>query len=160
MALSEEIRTKRSTSCFRASSARLGGAEAVVLDGLAGLMLHHGHVLVGGGVEDDPGLVLREDLLHALGSVMSPTKGTMLTSMAEFDEFLFDLEDEGFGAVQQQAVGGVARGDLAAKFAADAAAGAGDQDGLVLERMADFLGIQFDVVAARANPGLRHCAVG
>ena len=51
---------------FQGEFGQPGGAEAVVLDGFAGLMLHHGHVFVGGGVEDDVGLVLREDLFHAI----------------------------------------------------------------------------------------------
>ena len=37
-------------------------AEDVVLDGLAGVGLHHGHVLVGGAVEDDVRAVGVEDL--------------------------------------------------------------------------------------------------
>ena len=40
-------------------------AEDVVLDGLAGIELHQRHVLVGGGVDDDLGLVLLEDRLDA-----------------------------------------------------------------------------------------------
>ncbi len=38
----------------------LVGAEDVVLDGFLRIVLHQGHVLVGGGVEDDVGVVARE----------------------------------------------------------------------------------------------------
>ena len=42
------------------------GAQHVVSDRLADVRFHQRHVLVGGGVEDDFGAMLLEDLLHPL----------------------------------------------------------------------------------------------
>ena len=41
-------------------------AVDVVFDGLAGVVLHHGHVLVGGGVEDGGGALFLKEVLDAL----------------------------------------------------------------------------------------------
>ena len=40
--------------------------QDVVLQGLGGLGLHHRHVLMGGGMQDDPGLKADKDLAHAV----------------------------------------------------------------------------------------------
>ena len=60
-ALSVQIITKGSTPYLSAASAQRLRAQDVVLDGLAGVELHQGDVLVGGGVDDHLGLVLLED---------------------------------------------------------------------------------------------------
>lgn len=44
---------------------KASGAETVVLDGFAGLAFHHGHVLVGRGVENDGGMEAVQDVAHA-----------------------------------------------------------------------------------------------
>ena len=50
-ALSEEIMTKSSTPCSGGGEGDVVGAEDVVFDGLEDGRLHHGDVLVGGGVD-------------------------------------------------------------------------------------------------------------
>ena len=60
----------------RASRPAVRVPSDVVLDRLAGVRLHHRHVLVGGGVEDDLRAIQLEDRLHSLAERMSRISGT------------------------------------------------------------------------------------
>ena len=63
-------------------------------------------------------------------------------AMPPLDHFLFDLEQLDFASLHQQQALGTVGGDLPAQLAADAAAGARDQDHPILKRLPDAFGLQ------------------
>ena len=124
------------------------GAEDVVLDGLEDVGLHHGDVLVGGGVIDDGGRVLAKDFVQA-GAILDAADLGVEGDVGEgLAHFAVDFEQGGFGDFEADDAGGVEAGDLAAEFGADGAGGAGDQDDFAFERAADLVLFEADGVAA------------
>ena len=109
---------------------RAVGAEGVVLDRLAGAVLHEGDMLVGGGVVDELGTVGAEDLVQAAAVADRADEGDEV----QVGILLAKLELDGIGVVlvdiQNHELLGAVRGDLAAELGADGPAAAGDQDGL------------------------------
>lgn len=100
----------------------------VVFDGFAWVLLHHGNVFVGGGVDDDFGAVCGKDFAHALAVGDAGDKWNC-AAWGDGGEFAVDEEQRSFGAVDHEEFFGVKFHDLAAQFRADRSAGAGDEDG-------------------------------
>jgi hypothetical protein len=103
---------------------------------------------MGGGVEDDGGPVLHEDgadagLVEDIGD-----QGLDDVAVAELDELLLDLEKLDLGLIEEQKAGGLEGGDLAAEFAADTAAGAGDHDDSVFQDAGNLVHPQVHGVAS------------
>ena len=112
----------------------------VRVDRVGRVVLHHRHVLVGGGVEDHDRPVLGEDPFHPVerGDVRQPRDelgaGTTVAGRrpriapAEEGEFAFDVVERAFGAIEQDEPGGVEVVELARQLGADRPAGAGHED--------------------------------
>ena len=126
----------------------MGGSEAVIFKRLGGLGFHHGHMFMGGSVENQFGLMFGKNPLHMFQIDDVTDDRQDAATMAEPDEFLFDLEDGGLGAIHQQEAPGLAGGDLAAKLAADATTCARHEDDAVVQGLADILSIQFHTFTA------------
>ncbi len=109
------------------------GAEDVVSDGFAGVGFGERDVFVCGGVEDDGGEMIGEDLVDADGVGNVADSGDEFDGGEGFFEFAFDFEDGVFGLVEEDEEGGFKAADGAAEFAADAAAGTADEDDLCVD---------------------------
>ena len=126
---------------------RLVGTDGVVLDGLAGAVLHEGNVLVRGRVVNDVRAVLLKDPVDAAAVADGADEGHKIEIRVFFAELqldrvsviLIDIEDD-------QALRRVA-GDLTAELTADGAAAAGDKDGLAVDEVIDLAEIRFDGLA-------------
>lgn len=119
-------------------------AEDVILDGFFGLQLHEGHVLMGGGVEDDGGPVAGEDALQALLVAHVADDGDIVFARVFGEQLLVDLVDAVLAASEQNELLGSGEGYLAAELGADGAACAGDEDSAALQVGGDFLQVELD----------------
>lgn len=128
---------------FDGEIAKVGSPEGVILDGFAGLAFHHRDVFVRGGVENHVGAKSLHHVTHARVVENVRDDGKNDSCEAAFDELLFDLEHGDFGLFDQKKARGIERSDLAAKFAADAAARASDRDDAIGEDLLDVFGIEF-----------------
>ena len=118
---------------------RLVGADRVVLDALAGAVLHERHVLVRRGVVDDVGLVFLE---HAEDPAAVPDRTDEHHEIEVRVLFLqFELHGVGVVLVYVEYDELLRRvvGDLAAELAADRSAAARDEDGLAGDEPEDLL---------------------
>jgi len=125
-----------------------GGGDDV-FDGFLRVELHEGDVLVGGGVEDDLGLIAREDLSDArfvqqVGQADFETDvggpGSKLPFEEELARFVAVDEDDFLrGEVQK----------LAADLRADASSAAGDQQDAIVDPLADISHLQPHGIAAQ-----------
>jgi len=132
---------------FQGQFHEVAGAEHVVEEGLVGVFLHHGHVLVGGGVEDDVGQVQAEKVRQALFVAYVADEHLEVELGMAGDEFLLDVEEAVLAPAQKQDLFGAEAGHLADDLAADGAARAGDEDGLADEIAGDGARVQADGVA-------------
>ncbi len=105
-------------------------------------------MLVGGGVEDGDGLFLREDRVDALSVADVGDVAAAGDVGRERFQFAIDLEEVVFGLFDEHEAGRLVAQDLSAHFRAYGAAGARDQDDLVVQVLADALGVEFDLLAA------------
>ncbi|MNX40964.1 hypothetical protein D3C86_713570 [compost metagenome] len=106
------------------------GAQGVGRDAFGHVLLHHGYVLVGGGVIDGLDLMLR-DAVQAVGIVAhGAQRGDQFNGSLsdQMDQFLFDRVERGFRHFIQDEPGGIQGDDLAAEFRADRATCAGHHD--------------------------------
>ena len=87
---------------------------------------------------------IRKDLLHALTIQDVADNGRDPPAMPQPNQLLFDLEHARFRPIDQEQTFGTTGGDLPAKLAADAAAGAGHQDHPIPQGASNGLGLQFD----------------
>ena len=101
--------------------------QRVVAHRLDRVLLHQVHVLVGGGVEDDRGPVLREHLAHPLALLAVGEHGDGVEHVAVLDQLAADLEQVVLGVVEQDELARADARDLAAQLGADRAAGARDE---------------------------------
>ena len=124
------------------------GAQSVIGKGLRRLLLHHGHMLVGRGVEDDGRLEALEDSLDPLRVGDVGDEGGDVRTQPEIDQFLFDLKQQKFAPLDQQQLARGITGDLPAEFTPDAAAGSRHHHHLVIHQFADPVGLQVDGLAA------------
>ena len=110
------------------------GAEHVVFDRLIGAVLHEGHMLVGRRVKNDFRAVKAEDLIQPL---LVPdgadAKNQPLGKILPVFPFQIGVQIVHivFADIVQHNAFGLQGEELAAQFAADASAAAGDQDGLI-----------------------------
>ena len=111
---------------------RLIGADGIVLDGLTGAVLHEGHVLVGGGVIDDLGMVLLKDLKNTA----AVTDGADQSNEVQIRILLAQFQLDGVGVVlvdiENDELLGIMPRDLAAEFRADGPATTRDKDDLTV----------------------------
>ena len=125
------------------------GGEGVVAQGLDGVALHHGDVLVGGGVEEEVGAFAGEELAHqgAVAAVGHDGEDRGVVA-ALVDEGGVDLVEGGLGELDEDEALGAGGPDLAGELAADGAARAGDEDGLAAEGFAHGGGVDLALAAA------------
>ena len=126
---------------FQRGARHRQGTKHVVGQALHRVVLHHGHMLVGGGVVDRVRLPGLHDLAHVLQLAHIAQQRHQLRRGQQRGrlglQFLVDVVEGEFAVFeQQQALWPLAQ-DLAAQLAADAAAGAGDQHHLVGDIAAD-----------------------
>ena len=111
------------------------GSDGIVLDGLAGAVLHEGDVLVGRGVIDDLGMILFKNLEDAAAVADGADEGhevqiRILLSQFQLDGIrvvLIDIEDNELLRVVAS--------DLAAELRADTSPTAGDEDDLAVDEL-------------------------
>ena len=127
---------------------RAVGAEGVVLDRLAGAVLHEGDMLVGSGVIDDLWTVGAENLVQAAAVAdradeRDKVQVGILLAQLQLDSIGVVLVD-----IENHQLFGVVRGDLAAELGANGAAAAGDQDGLAGDEGKNLFHIRLNRLAA------------
>jgi len=119
-----------------------------VLDGLAGMGFHEGNVLVGGGVEDDFGLILLEQRRHSFAVEDIGEADFYLTIRKFCQEFAFQEELAGFASIDEDDSSWREAQELAADFRADAAGTSGDHERTSFEPIAKAGRFQFDLFPA------------
>ncbi len=125
------------------------GAEDIVADRFAWVALGQGDMLVGGGVKDDRRPVIGEHLLHAYSVRNVADRGGHFNCGESFSQFALDFENRVFRLVHQHQERGFKAADGAAEFAADAAAGAADEDRLAMQHRPDRAQIHLHRIAAQ-----------
>ena len=150
-ALSVEIITNSCTPCSSANLGQLHRAQHVVLDGLARVVLHHRHVLVGGGMEHDVRPVQGEDLVQSRFVRNVGDEGMNGHFAAQGAKFLLDQEQAVFGPLDHHQRLGPELEHLPADFRADAAAGAGHQNGAPGDERADRVAVELRPARAAAS---------
>ena len=146
-ALSVEISTKCSTPNSADSSATFLVPSTLLVTASAMLLFHQRHVLVRGGVEDRVGPVLLEDLPQPLPVAHvgdDRNRGDVGKPLGQLGQ---DVEDRVLAVPQQDDLGRLQPGELAAELAADRAAGAGDQHRLAGGQHAHLLEVGLDRLA-------------
>lgn len=123
------------------------GAVDVVFDAFVGVVLHHGDVLVGCGVEHVFGTVFAEYLFHAalVGDVGHDCERMDAGPAARHHEA--DFVEGCFGLIDEDEFGRVESGYLPHHFGADAAGGSGDENAFAAEQGADGFHVDLDFVA-------------
>ena len=114
-------------------------AQGVVFDRLTRLPFHHRHVFVRSGVKNGRRLVVPQHRLHPRLIQYVGNDRNDHVAVAELEELLFDREQLHLRLINKQQAARAKRGNLPAQFAADAAAGAGDQYGAVLQHVANLV---------------------
>jgi hypothetical protein len=128
--------------------------DGVVAHGLHGVGLHQPHVLVGGGVENDGGSVLGEDLAHALPLLAVGQHGAQhrWLHVALVEQLALDFEEVVLGVIEQHELTAAPpthhASDLAAELSADRAAGARHQHDGALQIGADAVELHLHGLAA------------
>ena len=110
-------------------------SDDVVAHSLKRMRLHHGHVLVGGGVEHRIDAESPEDLIHP-GPV---TDIGYLRNEIDLRKCLFDFQIDpvqvAFGFVDPDDLLRIVAGDLTAKLGSDRTGGPGNQDDPAANRL-------------------------
>ena len=119
------------------------GAEDIVLHCHGGVVLHHGDVLIGCGMEDIVGPVVSEELLHAggVGDRGNDEYGVDGGELASHHQP--DIVHGCLGLVDEDHLAGVEEGDLMDHLAAYAAGSTSDEDDLIAELAGN--GVHVDV---------------
>ena len=123
------------------------GAEDVVFDGFERGVFHEGDVLVRGGVKNDGGVVGFEEGFHAGFVADGADDGFDVRVGVVAGEFHLDVVEVVFVDVEDDEGFGVVGDDLAAKFGADGATAASDEDDLAVDEVLDAAVVEFDGVA-------------
>ena len=103
----------------------------IILYCYAGVVLHHGHVLVGGGMEDVVGTELGEDLLHVVLVGNAADDGVALDGGELACHHEADVVHGCLCLVDEDEGGGVVDGNLAHHLGTDGAGSTGDEDDVV-----------------------------
>ena len=141
---------------------RLVGADGVVLDRLARAVLHEGDVLVRGGVIDDLGAVVLEDLPDAAAVADGSDQGLQRQVRILLTQLVLDVVGVVLVDIEDDQAGRAVSCDLAAEFAADRTAAARDEDGLAVDEVEDFVHVGADGFPAEEvlHGDLLHLAGG
>ena len=114
----------------------------------AGILLEQRQVLERGGVEHDVRAALLEDLDHAVGVAdVGEDRVGRVEQRPTVDRQLH-LVERALVAVEHDQLGGREAVELPAQLAADAAAGAGDEDASAGEVVGDRVDVGVDLMAA------------
>ena len=122
-------------------------APHVVLHAFAGVVLHHGHVLVGCGVEDVVGAERAEDFLHAVLLADGGDHGMCLNVGVLLGHHQADVVLRCFGLVDEYHFCGMIDGDLAYHLRTDGACRTCNHHLLAAEECADAVHIHLYLVA-------------
>ena len=126
----------------------LVGTDGVVLDGLAGAVLHEWHMLVRRRVIHDVGLVLLEDLEHFPRVAHGTDEGYEIELRVLFLQLKLNAVGVVFVDVENdQALRMVVR-HLTAELAADGSAAARHENGLAVQEIKDLIHVDLDRIAA------------
>ena len=112
---------------------RLVGADGVVLDGLAGAILHEGNMLMRRSVIDDLRLVLLKDLEHSSAVADGADQGDEVQVRILLSQFQLDGVGVVLVNVKDDELLRVVSRNLATELGADAAATAGDENDLAVD---------------------------
>ena len=125
------------------------GAVDIVLHSDAGVVFHHGHMLIGGGMEDIVGTVGSEDALHMffIGDAADDGVAQNIGILAGHHEA--NIVHGGLGLVDEDHQRGLIDGNLAHHLRTDRAGGSGDEDALASELSTDGVHIDFDLIAGK-----------
>ena len=127
----------------------LVGADHVVLHGLAGAVLHEGHVLVGGRVVNDLGAVCVEHLEDAAAVPDGADEGDQLQVGVVVLELQLNIVGVVLVDVEDDELLGIVGRDLPAELAADGAAAAGNQHPLAMDEVEDLPHVRLDGLPAQ-----------
>ena len=123
--------------------------DGVVLDGLAGAVLHQGDMLMGCGVIDD----LRTVIVADLEDPAAVPHGTDQYDNVQIRVFILQLQLDVIGVVfinvKNDQTLRVMTGNLPAELRTDAAAAAGDHDGFSLDELKDLRQIGLDRITTK-----------
>lgn len=127
----------------------LVGADHVVLHGLAGAVLHEGHVLMGRRVVDHLGPIPFEHLEDAAAVPDGADEGDQLQRREVGLELQLDIVGVVLVDVEDDQLLRVVSRDLAAELAADGPAAAGDQHPLAMDETEDLAHVRLDGLPAQ-----------
>ncbi len=106
------------------------GAADIVVGRRFRIHLHQGHMLVGGGMKDNLGLMIIE-YGNGMGPVPEVAHKRYQRNIGKaLPEFSLYIKQRGFGLVEQDDKGRAESGDLTAYLAANAPGRSGDQNSL------------------------------
>ena len=134
----------------------------VVLNGDAGIVFHHGDVLVGGGMEDVVGTVGGEEGLHVGGIGDAADDGLAMDVGELTGHHEADVVHGGLGLVDEDHRGGLVDGYLTDHLGADGAGSTGDEDDMITELGTDGGHVDLDLLAGKEvfDVDLAEVAVG
>ena len=140
----------------------LVGADGVVLDGLAGAALHEGHMLVRRCVVDDLRPVGLADLEHAAAVPDGADEGDEVQVRVRVLQLVLDVVGVVLVDIEDDELLRAVGRDLAAELRTDGAAAPGDEDGLAVNEVEDFLQVGGDGLAPQQvlNRDVLHLADG
>ena len=140
----------------------LVGADGVVLDGLAGAVLHQRHVLVGRRVVDDLGTVLVKHLEYPPTVAHRPDQRLQVQLRVLLPKLQLYVIGVVFVDIEYDQLPGMVRRDLTAQLGADGPAAAGDHHHLVVDELKDLVHVGPDGLAAQQvlHRDLFHLADG
>jgi hypothetical protein len=120
-----------------------GGAEDIGLEGAGGVLLHERHMLVGGAWKRTSTALSARARRSWGGSRTSPMTQARAgrVGLAEAPVEVVEVE---LGELEEGQAGRAIGGELAAQFATDAAAGAGDHDALAADEGGDVGAVELD----------------
>ena len=128
---------------------RLEGADGVVLDGLAGAVLHQRYMLVGRRVIDHLGTVGLEHVEHPAAVPNGADEGLQVQVGILLPQLQLDGVGVVFVDVEYDQLLRIVRRDLSAELRADGPAAAGHQDRLAVDEFKDIRHVRPDGLAAQ-----------
>ena len=139
---------KALTAVHHGGIGRFIAAEGVVLNGLAGAVLHEGDMLMGRSVIDDLRPVIGKNLEHPSAVADGADEGHKIQVREGVLQLVLDVIGVVFVDVKDDELFRMMGRDLAAELRADASAAARDEDGLAAYEVIDLLHLGADLVPA------------
>ena len=124
------------------------GADGVILDGLAGRILHKGDVLMGSGMVDHVRAVGGEDLVKTAAVTHGADEGDEVEGGVFITELKLDVVGVIFVNIEDDELLGIVRGNLTADLAADGATTTRDKDDLAPDEGIDLFHLDLDGLTA------------